>query len=63
MKLLSVNEAAPILGIAVVTLRRFVAAKKIAHVRIGDRILFRPEDIDSFIASQLVASTSPCVET
>jgi hypothetical protein len=37
------------LGISIVTLDRLVAAKRLAHFRIGSRIIFSRLHLDSFL--------------
>lgn len=54
--LLSVNGAAEFLGVAPVTIRRAVREKFLTHIRIGDRILFRREDLEAFIESCTVVA-------
>lgn len=56
--LYSIAQAAPLLGIAEITLRRCIKAKKCGHCRIGDRILIRQEDLDAFLAFCYVPSNS-----
>lgn len=48
-RLISVKEAADILGIKGPTVYKLVAAGELAHVRIGTRVLFSPERLDSFV--------------
>lgn len=43
------REAANFLGISIVTLDRLVAAKRLAHFRIGSRIIFSRLHLDSFL--------------
>jgi excisionase family DNA binding protein len=47
--LLSVKTAAEALGISAPTVRRMVRAQTLAHIRIGDRVLFKPSDIEDFL--------------
>ena len=49
---LSTREAAAYLGISLPTLFRLTRAGELAHVRIGRAIRYRPEDLDSFLASR-----------
>ena len=56
--LLSVNQAAEILGVSEVSIRRFVKEKRIPHRRIGDRILFTESDIEDYLASIKVPAVS-----
>lgn len=48
--LLNVPQAAKILGISQCTLRNWVQRKKIARVKVGGRVMFRPDTIREFIA-------------
>jgi excisionase family DNA binding protein len=47
--LLSVPEAAALLGIKVWTLRQWLSQRRIAFVKIGRLTKLRPEDITTFI--------------
>lgn len=47
--LLSVPQAAKILGISQCTLRNWIQRKKIARVKVGS-VMFRPDTIREFIA-------------
>jgi len=51
--LLSVPRAAELLGISKTTLRRFIATGALPTVRLGDRVLLRPEDLERFVYSRL----------
>jgi excisionase family DNA binding protein len=48
--LLNIQQAANILGISQCTLRNWVQRKKIARVKVGGRVMFRPDTIRKFIA-------------
>jgi len=48
--LLSVPQAVKILGISQCTLRNWIQRKKIARVKVGGRVMFRPDTIREFIA-------------
>ncbi len=48
--LLSVQEARAILGIAEVTLHRWIAQRRIGSVKIGDRRMFERAELERFIA-------------
>ena len=48
--LLSVPQAAKILGISQCTLRNWIQRKKIARVKVGGRVMLRPDTIREFIA-------------
>jgi len=47
--LLNIQQAAKILGISQCTLRNWVQRKKISRVKVGGRVLFRPDTIRRFI--------------
>jgi excisionase family DNA binding protein len=57
--LLSIREAAKLLHISEDTLRRRVAAKKIAHRRIGSLVRFTMSDIQDFIERSKVGVAEP----
>jgi excisionase family DNA binding protein len=46
---LSVNEAARVLGIERATLYRLLRAGELESVRVGKRQKFRPEDLDAYL--------------
>jgi excisionase family DNA binding protein len=46
---LSVNEAARVLGIERATLYRLLRAGELESVRVGKRRKFRPEDLDAYL--------------
>ncbi len=46
---LSINEAADVLGIARATVYRLLRAGEIESVRVGKRQKFRPEDLDAYL--------------
>ena len=48
--LLSVNEAAPLLGVKPETLRKWVQAGRITHTRVGGRPKFSMQTIEAFRA-------------
>jgi excisionase family DNA binding protein len=47
--LLSVNEAAQRLGVSAPTVYRLIGRGELPVIKIGDRSLFRPRDIDALI--------------
>jgi excisionase family DNA binding protein len=47
--LLSVKEAAYLLGISVKTIRDWVQNRKIAYVKAGTRVMIHPETIRDFV--------------
>ena len=57
--LLSVEEAAAILGISPWTLRKFLAANRIASVHVGRRLLIEPQAVRDFIERGKVANSVP----
>jgi excisionase family DNA binding protein len=48
---LSISQAAEVLNISEISIRRLVKDGRIQHRRIGDRILFTEADIDAFLES------------
>ena len=48
--LLDVKRAAPLLGISVKTLRDWILYRRIDHVKVGSRVMIRPETIRSLVA-------------
>jgi excisionase family DNA binding protein len=52
--LLGIDEAAERLGISNHTVRAMVRDRKIAFVKLGARVLFRPRDLADFVESHLV---------
>ena len=52
--LLSVEDAAAYLQIAVWTLRHWVSDRKIPFVRMGRLVRFRQQDLDAFITRRIV---------
>lgn len=51
--LLSAKETAAALGVSQRTLYNLTRAGKLPAVRIGRRVLYRPADVEAYIASQL----------
>ena len=49
--LLNVSRAAYLLGISVKTLRDWIQARKIEYVKVGARVMIRPETIRQFVTS------------
>lgn len=47
--LLDIKRAAHSLGISVKTLRDWVQYRRIDHVKVGARVMFRPETIRNFV--------------
>lgn len=52
---LTVTGMAEKIGCNPMTIQRKVAQKKIRHIRVLNRLLFRPEFADEFINNQVVA--------
>ena len=57
LPLLSVREASSRLGISVFTLRMWLRQGRLPHIRLGRRVLLRPDDVDAFVLEHLVAPT------
>jgi excisionase family DNA binding protein len=49
--LLDVTRAAHFLGISVKTLRDWIQARRIDYVKVGTRVMIRPETIRQFVTS------------
>jgi excisionase family DNA binding protein len=49
--LLDVSRAAHLLGISVKTLRDWIQARRIEYVKVGARVMIRPETIRQFVTS------------
>lgn len=49
--LFSVNEAAAMMSVSSITIRRLVKTGKLAHRRVRDRVLFTRDDLSKFIES------------
>jgi excisionase family DNA binding protein len=56
-RLLSVVEAAGMIGVSQYTLRAWLRQRRLAHLRLGRRVLFDPTDLARFIASNRVAAS------
>ena len=48
-KLLNINEAAELLGLAKVTLYRYASMKMLPTVKLGDRLLFKQSDLEKWV--------------
>jgi excisionase family DNA binding protein len=57
-KLLTVEEAAERLGTSVRFLRRLIAERRIAFVRVGRHVRVDPADLEAFIASGRVEANA-----
>ena len=53
--LLNIEETAKLLNVAVSTVYKMVCSKKLAHVKVGARVLFSPEQIRAWIEEHSVA--------
>lgn len=60
---LSVRDAAKRLGVSISKLYQLAAAKKIGHYRIGGKILFSPQDVESFLTGCRVGVAAAPVAT
>jgi excisionase family DNA binding protein len=49
--LLDVSRAAHLLGISVKTLRDWIQGRRIDYVKVGTRVMIRPETIRQFVTS------------
>jgi len=49
--LLDLRRAAHLLGISVKTLRDWIHARTIEHVKVGSRVMIRPETIRHYVTS------------
>jgi len=49
--LLDLRRAAHLLGISVKTLRDWIQARTIEHVKVGSRVVIRPEAIRQYVTS------------
>jgi len=53
-RLLSPREAADLLGVSIVSIRRYYTAGRLRATRIGPKLVkFRPEDLEAFAAGAL----------
>ena len=57
-KLLTVEEAADRLGTSVRFIRRLIAERRIAHVRIGRHVRIAEADLASFVAAGRVEASA-----
>ena len=55
-RLLTVEEAADRLGTSVRFVRRLIAERRIAYVRVGRHVRICPADLDAFIAAGRVTA-------
>lgn len=57
-RLISIGDAAVLLGLSRSTLYKYVEAERIPHVKIGGRIRFEPDAIESWIAARRIPEGS-----
>jgi excisionase family DNA binding protein len=55
-QLITIDEAAAILRISKLTLYKYVSARTVPHVKVGARVLFREEDLSSWIEARVIKS-------
>ena len=55
-ELLDINRAAKVLGIRPKTLRHHVLRRRIDYVKVGGRVLFRPDTLWEFIERNTIRS-------
>ena len=55
---MTITEASKHIGVSPSTLYQLVAARKIAHFRVGGKIILHEDDIDAFMAGCHVAVSS-----
>jgi excisionase family DNA binding protein len=53
-KLLTVSDTAPILGVAIITLRRLLKKHEIPFHKIGRRYFFTEQDIETYLSKNAV---------
>lgn len=58
-KLLTVPEFADALGVTVACVRRWVLERKIAHVKVGRLVRFRPEVLEEIISQGMRPAKPP----
>ena len=56
---MTVSEASKRIGISGSKLYQLVAARRIAHYRVGGKILFMEEDVVAYLASCRVGAVAP----
>ncbi len=56
-RLMSIPEVLAVIPIKEVTLRKYVQLNKVDFVKIGRRVLFRPETIEALISLNTVKAT------
>ncbi|MHA2061754.1 MAG: helix-turn-helix domain-containing protein [Candidatus Sifarchaeia archaeon] len=53
-KLLSIHETSELLGLSVSTIYKYVCCRKIPHLKLGNRLLFRIEKLETWISENSV---------
>jgi excisionase family DNA binding protein len=48
-KLLNINEASELLGLAKATLYRYASMRMVPAIKLGDRLLFKQSDLEKWI--------------
>jgi excisionase family DNA binding protein len=51
---ISIREAAAIVGVSSYTLRTWLRQRRLAHLRVGRRIVIAPHDLDKFLQAARV---------
>jgi excisionase family DNA binding protein len=57
-RLLNIEQASAFLGTTTWCMRKLVWEKEIAHIRLGQRILFDIRDLETFITAQKVPAAA-----
>jgi excisionase family DNA binding protein len=52
--LISIDQAAGVLGVSKLTLYKYVSARKMPFIKIGARVLFREDELSEWIDSKSV---------
>ena len=55
-RLISASQAAELLGVSETTIYRLTARREIPHVKIGRRNVFRPADLEKWVAERTVST-------
>ena len=53
-KLLTIVEAAEMLRLSKLTLYKYVSQRRLKHVKVGSRVMFRETDLDAWIVSRVI---------
>ena len=57
-KLLNIQQAADLLGLKVKTLYTYICKKKIPYVKLGGRVLFQPEKLETWVEQRAINAIS-----